>query len=100
MIRHELILRLRSDTNREVIDRTLKDVKELLAGIPGVIETRSGVNNAPSYRHALLVVYVENERALQRFSRHPLHARAVRLLSRLTESYTIASMPVGVQPQK
>ncbi|HLW00757.1 MAG TPA: Dabb family protein [Ktedonobacterales bacterium] len=100
MIRHELILRLRSDANREVIDRTLKDVKELLAGIPGVIETRSGVNNAPSYRHALLVVFVENERALQRFSRHPLHARAVRLLSRLTESYTIASLPVGVQPKK
>jgi hypothetical protein len=97
MIRHEIILRLRSDTNREVIDRTLTDVKELLAGIPGVTETRFGVNNAPAYRHALLVVYVENERALQRFSRHPLHARAVRLLSRLTEAYAIASMPVGVQ---
>ena len=97
MIRHELILRLRSDTNREVIDRTLNDVKELLAGIPGVTEVRFGVNNAPAYRHALFAIYVENERALQRFSRHPLHARAVRLLGRLTEAYAIASIPAAVQ---
>ncbi len=97
MIRHELILRLHSDTNREIIDRTLKDVKALLASIPGVVEVRSGVNNAPAYRHALLVVYVENERALQRFSRHPLHTRAIRLLGRLTEAYAIASVPAAVQ---
>ena len=99
MIRHEIILRLRSETNREVIDRTLTDVKELLAGIPGVDEIRYGVNNAPSYRHALIVIYVEHERALQRFSRHPLHARAVRLLGRLTEAYAIASVPAAVQPK-
>ena len=96
MIRHEVILRLRSDVNREVIDRTLFDIKNLLISIPGVTQVRYGVNNAPAYRHALLVVMVENERALQRFSRHPLHTRAIRILSKLTQSYAIASLPVSV----
>jgi hypothetical protein len=99
VIRHEVILRLRSDVNREVIDRTLSDIKGLLTSIPGVTQVRYGVNNAPAYRHALLVVIVENERALQRFSRHPLHTRAIRILSKLTQSYAIASLPVSV-PRK
>ena len=99
MIRHEVILRLRSDVNREVIDRTLSDIKGLLTSIPGVTQVYYGVNNAPAYRHALLVVIVENERALQRFSRHPLHTRAIRILSKLTQSYAIASLPVSV-PRK
>jgi hypothetical protein len=99
VIRHEVILRLRSDVNREVIDRTLADIKDLLTSIPGVTQVRYGVNNAPAYRHALLVVLVENERALQRFSRHPLHTRAIRILSKLTQSYAIASLPVSV-PRK
>ncbi len=99
MIRHEVILRLRSDVNREVIDRTLSDIKGLLTSIPGVTQVRYGVNNAPAYRHALLVVIVENERALQRFSRHPLHTRAIRILSKLTQSYAIASLPISV-PRK
>ncbi len=96
MIRHEVILRLRSDVNREVIDRTLSDIKNLLTSIPGVTQVLYGVNNAPAYRHALLVVMVENERALQRFSRHPLHTRAIRILSKLTQSYAIASLPVSI----
>jgi hypothetical protein len=99
VIRHEVILRLRSDVNREVIDRTLSDIKSLLTSIPGVTQVSYGVNNAPAYRHALLVVIVENERALQRFSRHPLHTRAIRILSKLTQSYAIASLPVSV-PRK
>jgi hypothetical protein len=99
VIRHEVILRMRSDVNREVIDRTLSDVKDLLTAIPGVTQVCYGVNNAPAYRHALLVVLVENERALQRFSRHPLHTRAIRILSKLTQSYAIASLPVSV-PRK
>ena len=86
MIRHEVILRIKPDTNREVIDRTLREVYDLLVSIPGVEAIRFGVNNAPAYRHAMLAIDVTDELSLHRFARHPQRARAIRLVNRLAES--------------
>jgi hypothetical protein len=91
MIRHEVILRIRPEVNREIIERTLREVVELFQGIPGVERVRYGVSNAASYRHALLAIDLTNELALHRFGRHPQHARAVRLIGRLAESSAVGS---------
>ncbi len=94
MIRHEVILRINPDISREIIDRTLRDIHTLLVDIPGVERVRYGVNNAPAYRHALIVVDLTDEDAMHRFSRHPRQARAVRLVSRMAESTAVGSYPV------
>jgi len=95
MIRHEVVLRIRPEVAREVIERTLREVIDLFQGIPGVERVRYGVSNAASYRHAMLAVDLTNELALHRFGRHPQHARADRLLARLAESSAVGSYLVG-----
>jgi len=95
MIRHEVILRISPDTSREVIERTLREVIDLFRDIPGVERVRYGVSKAPNYRHAMLVIDLTNELALHRFSRHPQHARAVRLIGRLAESSAVGSYLVS-----
>ena len=95
MIRHEVILRIKPGIAQEIIERTLTEVKHLLMEIPGVESVRYGVNRAPAYRHALLVVDLSSEQALHRFGRHPAHARAVRLVNRLAESTAVGSYPAG-----
>jgi hypothetical protein len=94
MIRHEVIIRVKPDLNREVIDRTLRESYDLLRELPGVERVRYGVNNAASYRHAMLVIDLTDEQALHRFGRHPQHARAVRLINRLAESSSVGSFLV------
>lgn len=95
MIRHEVILRVKPGISRESIDETMRQVSTLLQGVPNVTQVRYGVNNAPSYRHAMVVVDLPDEEALQRFGRHPQHARAVRLVGRLAESTAVGSYLVG-----
>jgi hypothetical protein len=94
MIRHEVIIRVKPDLNREVIDRTLRESYELLIELPGVERVRYGVNNAAAYRHAMLVIDLTDEQALHRFGRQPQHARAVRLINRLAESSSVGSFLV------
>lgn len=100
MIRHEVILRIKLGVSREIIDETLRETYRLLIGIPGVERVRYGANNAPSYRHALIVVDLTDENALQRFGRHPQHARAVRLVSRLAESTAVGSYLIGSEKRR
>jgi hypothetical protein len=71
MIRHEIILRIPPDINREIIEGTMQEVRHLLENIAGVERVRYGVNNAPAYRHALIAVDLSDEQALRRFSQHP-----------------------------
>ena len=100
MIRHDVILRIKPGVNREVIDRTLRDVRDLLVEIPGVERVRYGVNNSPAYRHALIAVELPDEETLHRFGRHPLHARAVRFLNRLADSTAVGSYVVPSQRRR
>lgn len=95
MIRHEVILRIRPEINREIIENTLRDITRLIRDIPGVEQVRYGINNAPAYRHALLAVDLTDELALHRFGRHPQHARAVRLIGRMAESSAVGSYLIG-----
>lgn len=98
MIRHEIIVRIKTDVSREIIDRNLREACGLLAGIPGVEQVRFGVNNAPAYRHAMIVVDLSDEETLHRFGRHPQHAKAVRLVNRLAESTAVGSYVMGSEP--
>jgi Stress responsive A/B Barrel Domain len=91
MIKHEVILRIRPDVRREIIDRMLGEVYHLLKDIPGVEQVRYGTNNAPAYRHALIVVDLKDEDALNGMGRHPYHTKAVRLVNRLAESTAVGS---------
>jgi hypothetical protein len=91
VIRHEVILRIIPDLSREQIDRVLDEVRALLGRIPGVRRVRTGANNTPAYRHALIVVDLEDEAALRRFQRHPLRARAVRLAAGMASSTAVGS---------
>jgi hypothetical protein len=91
MIRHEIILRIPPDIKRETIESTLQEVRHLLENIPGVERVRYGINNAAAYRHALLAVDLTDELALHRFSLHPRHARAARLIAPLAESSAVGS---------
>ncbi len=100
VIRHEVILRIKPEIPRERIVRMLRDACALIDEIPGVESVRSGVNRAAAYRHAMIVVDLEDEIALQRFQRHPLHVRAVRLISRMTESSAVGSYLVGSEPKR
>ena len=95
MIRHEVILRVKQGARREAVERALREVYDLLRTIPGVEQVRFGINAAPAYRHAMLVVDVPDEDALVRFGRHPQHARAVQMLTRLAESTAVGSYLVG-----
>jgi hypothetical protein len=99
MIRHEIILRIRPEINREIIESTMQEVRHLLRPIPGVERVRFGINNAPSYRHALVAVDLSDELALHRFGRHPQHARAVHLISRLAESSAVGSYLISTEPR-
>jgi hypothetical protein len=94
MIRHEVIIRVKPDVNRDAIESVLREAYELLADLPGVERVRYGVNNAAAYRHAMLVVELTDEQALHRFGRHPQHARAVRIINRLAESSSVGSFSV------
>lgn len=91
MLRHEVILRIKPGITREAIERTLRDVHDLIIAIPGVERVRYGVNKAPAYRHALVVIDLASEEALHRLSRHPQHARAARLLNHMAESTAVGS---------
>ncbi|HEX6799509.1 MAG TPA: Dabb family protein [Ktedonobacterales bacterium] len=95
MIRHEVILRVKQGARREAVERALREVYDLLRTIPGVEQVRFGINAAPAYRHAMLVVDLPDEDALARFGRHPQHARAVQMLTRLAESTAVGSYLVG-----
>ncbi len=95
MIRHEVILRVKQGARREAIERALREVYDLLRTIPGVEQVRYGINNASAYRHAMLVVDLPDEETLARFGRHPQHARAVHVLTRLAESTAVGSYLVG-----
>ena len=95
MIRHEVIIRFKPAVRRDTIDRMLHEVYDLLVSIPSVDRVRFGVNNAPAYRHALIVVDVPDEDALNRFARHPMHARAVQMVHRLADSTATGSYLVG-----
>ena len=97
MMRHEVILRIKPGVTREVIERTLRDVHDLLVEIPGVERVRYGANNAPAYRHALVVVDLTDEEALHRLSHYPQHARAVRMLARMAESTAVGSYVAGTE---
>lgn len=91
MMRHEVILRFKPDVRRETIEKMLGEVNHLLKDIPGVRRIRYGTNNAPAYRHALIVIDLADEEALNAMGRHPQHTRAVRLLNRLAESTAVGS---------
>jgi Stress responsive A/B Barrel Domain len=91
MIKHEVILRIKPDVRREIIDEMLAEVYHLLKDIPGVEQVRYGANNARAYRHALIVVDLTDEDALSAMGQHPQHMRAVRLVNRLAESTAIGS---------
>lgn len=91
MMRHEVILRFKPDVRRETIDQMLREVNDLLRDIPGVKRIRYGTNNAPAYRHALIVVDLTDEEALNAMGRHPQHTRAIRLVNRLAESTAVGS---------
>jgi len=95
MIRHEVILRIKTNVSREVIDRTLHDVAVLFQEASGVERIRFGVNNAPAYRHAMLVIDFTSEEAQHRLRRNPNFARAVRMIHQIAESTVIGSYPVG-----
>lgn len=95
MIRHEVILRVTPDENRETIEHNVRDVVDLLTSIPGVETVRYGISNSPAYRHVMIVVELANELALHRFGRHPQHTRAVRIIARLADSYAVGSYLVG-----
>lgn len=97
MIRHDVILRIKPGVSREAIEKTLRDVRDLLIEIPGVEQVRFGINNTPAYRHALIAVDLPDEEALHRFGRHPLHARSVRFLNRLADSTAVGSYVVPSQ---
>jgi hypothetical protein len=98
VIRHEVILRIKPEVPRASIDRALSQTRALIVEIPGVERVRTGANNEPAYRHALVVIDVRDEAALHRMQRHPLHARAVRLVGRLAESTAVGSYLVTSEP--
>jgi Stress responsive A/B Barrel Domain len=98
MIRHEVILRIKPDVRREIIDEMLAEVYQLLKDIPGVEHIRYGANNAQAYRHALIVVDLTDEDALSSMGQHPQHMRAVRLVNRLAESTAIGSYLASEHP--
>ena len=91
MMRHEVILRIKPEVRREVIDEMLREVAALLKDIPGVKQVRYGINNAPAYRHALIVVDLTDEIALDSMGRHPQHIRAIRIVNRVAESTAVGS---------
>jgi Stress responsive A/B Barrel Domain len=94
MIRHDIIVRVKPGVSREQIELALRDIRELLTGIPGVERIRYGANDAPAYRHAMIAIELADEIALHRFSRHPQSARALRLVNRLAESTAVGSYAV------
>ena len=91
MICHEVIVRVKPGVPRERIDRALRQVRELIAEIPGVARVRTGANNTADYRHAMVVIELRDELALIRMQRHPLHTRAVRAMGQLAESTAAGS---------
>ncbi len=100
MIRHEVILRIRPEITRDRIDRTLREIRILIRQIEGVEGVRTGANKASTYRHAMIVVDLADETALVRFQRHPLHARAVRVIARMAESTAVGSYLVGSEQSR
>ncbi|HEY7832886.1 MAG TPA: Dabb family protein [Ktedonobacterales bacterium] len=91
MIRHEVIIRVKPGVSRERIDQALRQARDLAAAIPGIERVRTGANNAPEYRHAMVVFELRDEMALHRMRRHPAHARAVRAMALLAESTAVGS---------
>lgn len=91
MICHEVIVRVKPGVARERIDQALRQVRTLVGTVPGVERVRTGANNTPDYRHAMVVIELRDELALQRMRRHPAHARAVRAMALLAESTAVGS---------
>ena len=88
-------MRIKPGISREIVDRTLGEVAALLLKAPGVERVRFGINNAPAYRHAMLVADLTSEEALQRLRRYPTFARAVHMIHQVAESTVIGSYSVG-----
>ena len=95
MIRHEVIVRVRSEVSSEIVEQTTLDAARLLGEIPGVERVRYGCSKSPANRHMMFVVDLIDEAALQRMPRHPSHARAVRIVGRLADLTAIGSYLVG-----
>lgn len=100
MIRYEVIVRIKPGVPRASIDQALAHVRQLIGDIAGVERIRTGANNTPDYRHAMVVIDLQDEMAIQRMQRHPLHTRAVRTLGRLAESTAVGSYLVTSDHQR
>src|SRR6185437_14533633 len=95
MIRHEVIVRVRSEVSGETVEQTALDAARLLGEVPGVERVRYGYSKSPANRHMMFVVDLIDEAALQRMPRHASHARAVRIVGRLADLTAVGSYLVG-----
>ena len=56
MIRHEVIVRVRSEVSGEIVEQTTLDAARLLGEVPGVERVRYGYSKSPANRHMMFVV--------------------------------------------
>src|SRR4051794_14258719 len=64
MIRHEVIVKIKDDVAEERVQRILEHVRELAESMPMASEVRMARNRGRTYRHVILVLFLESEESL------------------------------------
>ncbi len=89
MLRHEVLLKLKSDRDELEVDERLAQARATALRIPVVRSAAWGRSAGRDYRVAVLAITVDDEEALFRLQIHHLHATIVGLLQEIAEDISI-----------
>jgi hypothetical protein len=84
-IRHELVIRFRDGSTDVEIDRIIYLVKRMALKLPEVREIAFNRNHAAGYSQAIMMVTLDDEVALERFTAHPVYDSILRFVAPMIE---------------
>ena len=76
MLFHSVLFNFKPDIGEEKKNEVLKHARELLAGIPGVMNLHVGkaIRQKSDYEYGLFM-YIDNQEGLQVYREHPNHVK-------------------------
>jgi hypothetical protein len=97
-VKHIALLKFKSETSQDQIDKVFEDLMDLSETIPGIEDYVSGPNNSPEgqtqgYTHGFVMTF-ENAGARDAYLPHPDHERFQKVALPLVDSVVVFDFEV------
>ncbi len=97
-VKHIALLKFKSETSQDQIDKVFEDLMDLSETIPGIEDYVSGPNNSPEgqtqgYTHGFVMTF-ENAGARDAYLPHPDHERFQKIALPLVDSVVVFDFEV------